>query len=710
MFIKTIKHFAVLSLIFMLASSSAPKDQNPKNQILLKALIYGLSAGHYDVKQLNDKFSEQAFDLFLRRIDYQKFFLLEEDVKEMEKYKYFIDDEINAASYQLLGLTSQILAKRIAETETQVLDIFSKPFDFKTKESYEADPKKYQYVKNAQERYDRWRKDLKYRVLVQYQQLLQQNDNLKKEKEAGNAKDAVIKTEAELEKESRESLEKNYKEYFTRLKAQDQQDWLEDYLNAITSTYDPHTNYFAPKEREDFNIEMTGQLEGIGASLISSEGYIKIAAIVEGSPCWRQGELAVGDIILKAAQAEAEPTDLVGMRVDKAVTYIRGKKGTEVRLTLKKKEGTIKTISIIRDVIVFEETYAKSAVLKSEAGKKIGYIYLPKFYANFENPAGRQCFQDVKTEIQKLKKDNVEGIILDLRNNGGGSLQDVVNMTGLFIPNGPVVQVKSRDVAPQILSDPDPNTDYDGDLAIMVNQNSASASEIIAAALQDYKRAVIVGSNATFGKGTVQRMIDLDNFLDDNYKTIKPLGALKITLQKFYRIDGSTTQLKGVIPDVILPDVSHYLKVGEKDQDYAMAWDQITPLTYTAWANSPDIAFLKKRSEERLAKSEAFKAVDQYAKRLKKQSDLTSRSLSLEGYKADLEQNKKENESYGEAFKTIKNIETMPLEMDRLAFGSDSVKIKKNQNWLNSLQKDVYLQETLKIMDDMKIKSFGKKD
>ena len=374
----------------------------------------------------------------------------------------------------------------------------------------------------------------------------------------------------------------------------DESDWLSIYLNSITTIYDPHTAYFPPQDKENFDIAMSGQLEGIGARLTSKGGFIVVAEIVPGSACWRQGQLKVGDKILKVGQGDEEPIDITDMRTDHAVKYIRGKKGTEVRLTVKQVDGSVITIPIIRDIVILEETYTKSAVIDNK-----GYINLPKFYADFSGNGGRDCSDDVKNEILKLKEEGVEGIILDLRNNGGGSLQDVVEMAGLFIKEGPIVQVKAKVGKPRVYSDTDESVYYDGPLVVMVNTYSASASEILAAAMQDYGRAVIVGgSPTTFGKGTVQRAFDLDGFVSEAYDEIKPLGALKLTLQKFYRIDGGTTQLKGVTPDIILPDTWSYLNVGEKDQEFPIPWDEI---------GSPEVPGVGKLNQAAIRKHQAKK-------------------------------------------------------------------------------------------------------
>jgi carboxyl-terminal processing protease len=449
---------------------------------------------------------------------------------------------------------------------------------------------------------------------------------------------------------------------------------------------------------------MSGRLEGIGATLQEKDGYIKVTEIVTGSPSWRQGELQAGDIIMKVAQGDAEAVDIVDMRLDKAVQLIRGPKGTEVRLTLKKVTGEIKTISIIRDIVVLEETYAKSAVITRESdGSRVGYIFLPKFYADFSNSGGRNCSDDVAKEVEKLKKEKVDAIVLDLRNNSGGSLNDVVKMTGLFIERGPIVQVKSRGQEPYVLEDRDSRVQYDGPLVVMVNSGSASASEILAAAIQDYHRGVIMGT-PTYGKGTVQRFFDLDQMAPAGAEAdaMKPLGSVKLTTQKFYRINGGTTQLEGVTPDVLIPDPYTYLDRGEEEQDYPMPWDEIKPVPYSTWLyGTSDIKGLAANSYARIAKDECFKTIDENAKWLKSQQDHTTFSLQLDTFRAEEEKEKKEGERFKDIQKEIPGFAALLLAEDKAAVAADTARMARSDEWLKNLRKDHYLLEAVNIVKDM---------
>ena len=484
-------------------------------------------------------------------------------------------------------------------------------------------------------------------------------------------------------------------------------DRLTIYINAITNTYDPNTAWLPPKDKANFDIAFSGQLEGIGAQLQEKDGYIRIVRIIPGSASWRQGQLKAKDIILKVGQGTGEAVDVVDMRIDDAVKLIRGKKGTEVRLTVKKLDGSIIVIPIIRDVVILEATYAKSALVGRNdlPALKIGYIHLPKFYADFNNKGGRNCAEDIKKELIKLKEEDVDGIILNLRNNRGGSLDDAVKMAGLFIEKGPIVQIKSRTGKPHILRDRDPMVYYDGPLIIMVNSFSASASEILAAAIQDYKRGVIIGSAATFGKGTVQRLINLDGYLPKDHGDVKSLGTLKLTTQKFYRIDGGATQLKGVYPDIILPDAYSYIDIGAKELEFAMPWDEILPAEFELWKpeakRSNNIDKLKKKSGSRIKNNLTFKLIIENAERFKKQRDKTIYSLNLSVFKDELKKVNEEAKRYNRIQKEIPELNIHSTKSDLSVIQSDSSKIQRTQTWHVTLKKDAYLFEAMAVINDM---------
>lgn len=685
--------------VFLVSFSQTTYNDSEKDKVLMSIISQSLMKAHYLPQKIDDRFSEKVFSLFIDRLDSRKRFFTQKDIDEIKKYNHLIDDEINNSSYEFFDILEQKINTRITEAENYYKEILANPFDFIMNENIELDADKIIFAANTTEIKDYWRKFLKYETITHLYDLQKKQD---KAIEKNDTTVDILSFE-ELEAKARKKILKKYESSFHNMSKLKRKDRLQVYLNSITGIYDPHTTFFPPKEKKQFDIDMSGQLEGIGATLTDKDGYITITSIIPGSACWRQGELKEGDVILKVAQGDEEPVDIIDMRLDNAVQLIRGKKGTEVRLTVKKKvDESIEVISIIRDVVKIEATYARSAVLSEEKNKeKFGYIYLPKFYVDFKNVNGPNCARDMKNEIKKLKEENIDGLIVDLRNNTGGSLPYVVDIAGLFIKDGPIVQVKSRIGKPSVYSDTDSEIQYDGPLVIMVNSFSASASEILAAAMQDYNRAVIIGSTSTYGKGTVQRFLDFDSFLPADLEEMKPMGALKVTMQKFYRVNGGATQLKGVIPDIILPDSYTYLDVGEKEYDYAMNWDEIAPLDYTDWKTSYSIDKLRKSSVSRIKKNETFKLIAKNAKRIHEQKEETIYPLNFEKYTAFKKKQKKEADKYKKIGKDNLGllIET-PL-MDAPTNQLDSIKWDKEQSWHKSIRKDIYIKEAFSVLDDM---------
>lgn len=669
------------------------KNTSPegKNEILIKALMQGLSSAHYKPEKVDDDFSKKAFKLYLDRLDYNKKFLLESDVAKLRQYETLLDDQLRAGSYEFFDIAADLIETRTKESEAYYKEILAKPFDFSKEENIELDGEKLAFAKDKNELKEAWRKQLKYQTLVRLADMQKEQ-----EKATASASTGNVKTFEQMEAEARDKVMTAYNELYKRLDQVTRDDRRSTYINAVANVYDPHTGYFPPKAKKDFDIEFTGRLEGIGASLQEKDGQIKVMEIVPGSPSYLQGDLKPGDAIQKVAQGNADAVLVEGMRLDDAIQLIRGKKGTEVRLTVRKQDGSTRIIPIVRDVIVFEETYAQSAMIDEK--QKIGYIKLPGFYADFERNGGRNSGADVKAEVEKLKAAGMQGLILDLRNNGGGSLSDAVEMAGLFIDQGPIVQVRTASGKTVVLDDRDPEVQYGGPLVIMVNSNSASASEILAAAMQDYKRAVIVGT-PTFGKGTVQQFIELDEALPSQFDPYKPFGALKLTIQKFYRINGGTTQLRGVTPDVILPDPYSFLDFGEKEQDFPLAFDEIAPARYKPWTKSKlNIPAIKANSKERTASSESFKVIKESGERLKKQSDITTRSLSLAKYLAEEKKSETANKQMEDAQKNIPVLSVSRLKTDLQTIAGDTAKMARNKDFMKSLQKDVYVEEAVAII------------
>jgi carboxyl-terminal processing protease len=697
-----IKSFLIFGLIIGVVSLFAlyPRqieDPIEKEAVILKSVVNILERAHFKPKDINDDFSKKVYQSYLDLLDGGKRFLIQADVDKLKPYEKQIDDEILATKLNFFNASLDIINAAQSRVKSFYKEILAKPMTFNEKETISYDFDKMPYAKNEKELYARWEKILKANVLDEIVQVQngQENDSLKVDK-------SEIKSFATIEKEAREKVLKDYDRLFERMEKLRREDRFSDYINSITEQFDPHTSYFSPNDKEDFDIGMSGRLEGIGARLQADGEYTKVSEIVVGGPAWKEKNLEAGDVIMKVAQEGQPAIDIRGMRLDDVVSKIRGKKGTKVILTVKKVSGTMQNITITRDEVLMDESFAKSVIIGQEGVlENIGYIYLPKFYADFDNNKGRFSFTDVAKEVEKLKKANVNGIILDLRNNPGGSLNDVVKMAGLFIEQGPIVQVKSRENEPYVMNDEDKNYAYDGPMVVLVNHQSASASEILAAALQDYKRAVIIGGTSTYGKGTVQRFVDLDRTVSVA-NNLKPLGQLKLTIQKYYRINGGSTQLEGVTPDIVLPDAFNYIKIGERENKSAMEWTKIAPARYTQNVfvinNMDDI---KAKSKKRVETNPLFKAIDENAHRIKEQSDKKIYTLELDSYKKDMNSRKEQTKKFNALFKEIPGLSVENIPEDAKLIQRDSANIARNQTFIKNIKKDVYIEEAMQVIKDL---------
>ncbi len=654
-----------------------------------------LNQAHFSPKAIDDSFSQNAFELYIKRIDNTKKFLTQQDIDQLSKYRTLLDDEILSGKMDFFMEANKLLDQRMEIIKSWYKSILSKPFDHTKIETIETNPKKLNPAKNKTALKKEWQKLLKYQALIRLSEFMDTQENIK------SGKDTVskVKTFTEMEIESREKVTKNYDDFFRRMGQLDETDKLAIFLNTLSNVYDPHTEFFAPKAKENFDIQMSGQLQGIGAQLQERDGQIKVSNIVPGSPSWRQGQLKAGDIILKVGQGSADPVDISSMPLDDAVQLIRGKKGTEVRLTVKKVDGSVIIIPIIRDVVVLEETYAKSLII--ETGKKTGYIKLPSFYADFNKAGGRRCADDMRKEILKLKSDGITGLIIDLRNNGGGSLTDVVEIAGMFIPQGPIVQVKSRGMRPDVLEDKDTSVLWRGPLVIMVNNISASASEILAAAMQDYGRGVIIGGEQTFGKGTVQRILSLDGYVPVSEYSLRPLGDIKLTTQKFYRINGETTQLNGVRSDISIADRYEKLYKGEREEEFPLEWDRIESSTFDKWKWAPDLEKIRKKSAVRVSSSAAFSFFNELGDYYKKQSEETLVSMNLEAYRKEQKKDNDENDKLEKLTNELVGLKITSAAQDLINMPTDSTRKALHDDWLKSVNKDFYIREALEVVNDI---------
>ncbi|WP_264511193.1 carboxy terminal-processing peptidase [Flavobacterium sp. N1719] len=694
------RHFKKILLVLVVAIglwSFMPKskDGDPeKDKLLLELLTYVIEKGHYNPANIDDTFSKGVYKEYIDALDPSKRFFLQSDIDEFSKYETKIDDQILSRDLTFFNLTYNRLVQRMEESRAYYREILENPIDYKVDETINTDYENAPYCKDVSELKERWRKQIKLSTLsslVEKQKL---------QEKGGDKKDAKIEVKSyeQLEKETRESALKSLNENFDFIKDLTRSDWFSVYVNAITTRFDPHTSYFAPEDKERFDVSMSGKLEGIGARLQKKNDFTEITELISGGPAWRGKELEAGDVVLKVAQGSAEPVDVVGMRLDDVVKKIKGPKGTEVRLTVKKQDGSLKVISIIRDEVEIEETYARSSIVEKN-GVKYGIIYLPKFYIDFENKDSRDAAKDVAVEVEKLKAAGVQGLIVDVRDNGGGSLKTVVDIGGLFIDQGPIVQVRSAAGRKEVLYDRDPKVAWDGPLVIMTNEFSASASEILAAAMQDYKRAVIVGGKQTYGKGTVQNVIDLNQFVRGS--SVGDLGALKTTTQKFYRINGGSTQLEGVKSDVVMPDKYAYLKMGERDIDNAMPWDKIDPAQYKTWSNEPNYDYALASSKKRIANNPYMKLIDENAKWLDERNDVTAFSLQIDKYKQEQKQLDETNKKFKSIGDYTNKFEFKSLPDEEEQMKTDATLKEKRSRWHENLSKDIYIEEAIHVLDDL---------
>ncbi len=713
---RLILFLSLLLPLFAFGQGSSSQQSIPeaqKDKLVGNILKNTLETYHYKKLKINDGVSSMAFDKFVEKIDFSKQFLTRADVDNLSKYRKQLDDEMVSGNVEISNVAASILKKRVAQIEGFRDDFFKKPFDFTEDESLEMDPKKREWVKNDKELKELWRKIFKNSVLGNYLALRDaaeddsKNKTDKKNKKK-KKKDEKKLTDKEMLTKAHKTTSEKYDKIFSRLKKQDREDTLESFYNSITEVFDPHTSYLPPKRKEDFDIDISGQLEGIGAVLQEDGSQIKVVKIVPGGAAWRQKDLEVEDVIMSVTEGDGEPVSLLDMSVDDAVRYIRGKKGTEVKLSVRKADGSRKIIPIVRDVVQIDASYARSSVIEHPKLKgKVGYIKLPKFYRDFGD-IDRNCTNDVRDELRRLKSEKVDSIILDLRDNGGGALEDARQMSGLFIEKGPIVQVRDHENEVSILEDNDPTVEWDGPLVVLVNRFSASASEILAGAMQDYGRAVIVGSEQTHGKGTVQVLLSLNQ---GPLTMFAPqMGALKVTIQKFYRVNGESTQFKGIRPDIVMPDIFSYTKSLEQDLENALEYDTINPQKYKKWDDfKPDITNLKKLSMERTKTNERLSAMLDYAKVLEKRNKETTTSLKMDKV---LEQEKKNDVlakkfKYDEANKEIKiSAFEASIKSHQNIKPGDEKQWKEDLNqrgeeWIESLQKDAILEEALYISEDL---------
>lgn len=677
--------FVIFPLLLIGFAITNKKFSDPnKDRLLMEVVKYVVEKGHYKKISIDDNLSENLYHSFIKQLDNQKRFFLKSDIREFEKYKYLLDDQIKEYDLSFFNLVYQRSKIRIEEAKSYYEELVNNKFNFNLNENIDLDFEKKEYARSKSEIKNRWRKQLKFSTLDIA--TLKLGDTL-----------SVINDR--IYNESIAIVKKNTEDYFEFITDLDRDDWYSNYLNAFLTQLDPHTYYFQPEDKERFDVNISGKFTGIGARLTKTEGNIKVVEIIIGGPVWKDKLLDVGDIIIKVAQENEEPVDIVGMKVDDAIKLIKGPEKSIVSLTVKKLDGSIKEVQITRALVELEELYAKSTLIE-EDDIRYGYISLPKFYVDFSNYKNRNSAEDVKNEIIKLKNNGIEGLILDLRNNGGGSLQSVVDMTGLFIEKGPIVQVKSIGNRKQVLYDRNSEIIWDGPLVVLINEMSASASEILAAALQDYERAVILGSKKTFGKGTVQNVIDLNKFISNSDFD---LGALKITTDKFYRINGESVQLEGVKSDVIVPDSYMHIFNGEKDEENPLAWDKIDPAMYNPWINEGSLDFISSNAQSRVNDNNYLKLISKRADWIEKQQKNKTIPLKFLTYQNYLDENKNKTKEFESLSKYSNDLNFKLLKSEKDYIMSNKELLSNRNRWHKNLTKDIYISEGVNILKQLSL-------
>ena len=686
----------IISVIIFFELSANKFDDPNKDKLLVELVSVVLDRLHYDPKIIDDDFSKSVYDDYIKAIDPQKRFLLKSDIEKFDQYKLLIDDQIKSSSIDFFNLTYETLMLRVDEVESFYIDILDNPFDFNIDENLNTDFEQLDYAVGLNDKISIWRKRLKLSTLDGFAS----KKIVQEEKDSLDDSEKELKSDIELEIESRNAILENLKDFFDFNDDLERKDWFSIYLNSIVNQFDPHTVYLAPQAKDVFDQNISGRFQGIGARLLKKNQQVEIAEIIIGGPVWRDKLLNVGDLILGVSQnPDDEPVDISIMKLSDAVDLIKGEKGTKVYLMVKRVDGGIEQVEITRDIVELEETYAKSSLIYQES-KKFGFITLPSFYIDFNDYGQRNAASDIKKEILKLKNENVNGIIMDLRGNGGGSLKTAVDITGFFIDKGPVVQVKSIGGRKEVLKDTDPSVIWDGPLVILVNEFSASASEILAAALQDYNRAIIIGSKQTYGKGTVQNVLSLNQFISGN--TYGELGFIKLTTDKFYRISGESTQLEGVKSDIVLPNRYSYIDIGERDLENPLSWDQINSANYSPLNKQLYYDKSLENSKNRISKNEFFNIINEQAKWVKEQQEDNIVSLNYDNYKMDMDNNKKESEKFKkiEDFKSNYKFEWL---RDNRIMGDeipDEI-IERRNRWIDDLKKDLYVDEAVNILSDL---------
>jgi carboxyl-terminal processing protease len=690
---------------------------DPREPRLGAAIQQLLERGHVRPHKIDDAIGLKAFAMYVEHLDPSKMFLLKSQVDALARDAAKMDDQLRGGDFRLARTGAALIAREREKVAALVAELLAAPLDLTVDETLETDPKKIDYAGSEQERRERWRKNLKREQLERVDRM---EESLKAAEklaasdagvvDAGAVLELPPATPEEREKKAREELARSYAGRFSRLKKPDPLEAAELFVNAFASVFDPHTLYLPPADQEEFNIQISGSLEGIGAVLSEAdEHYITVRELVPGGAAWREGQLEAGDLIMAVKQTNSPAVDVADMRINDVVRMIRGPKGTVVTLTVKKSDKRILPIPITRDVVIVEDAYARGATLNlgpKQAG--MGYIQLPSFYGNTRSLRGqtpeREATGDVRALLAYFAKQKSPGVIIDLRGNGGGLLNHANDITGLLIDEGPVVAARNAEGELQVLGDEEPGVVFGGHVIVLVDRFSASASEILAGALQDYGRALIVGTGPTHGKGTVQAMIDLDRLGRAGEES---LGVAKLTVQQFFLVDGESTQWRGVIPDVVLPDPAAHVESGERYLENAIPWSKIDPLPAKPWAHHDwTLSALVEKSSVRQAAQPIFAQVTARSEYVLARRKDTVVPLKREAWRAlrdkdheVLDKLELKQDSGPERF-SVKRVEYRPQVAAAPVPPTRAAKPQPDR-WQETLARDPWVEEALHLLTDM---------
>ena len=668
-----ISAFVVGSLLSNCDTSiSSRQVHTPQATVLMPKIVNAVQERHYKPRSLDDALSKDMFEYFIKQLDPQKEFFTQKDINRLKNYQLNLDEAIIANDFEFFDMAISLLENGMVLAEKTTTQLLAKSPDFSIKENLEVNFSKLNYAANKKDLKDRWRKKLK-KYLLDQMYVEEKNDP------AISAEDLF----AFANKKVKKLLDIK----FDKLKAIKDNQRVEEYANAFLKVHDYQSQYFSPNEKSVWDDKFTRSFVGIGVRLEIENGYPKVIESIVGGPAWKSKSILTDDVILKIKEPKSETVDLMGKSLDEVISLIKGPIGAKVQLTIKKKDGLKEVVTLTRNKIEFD--IAMSFLLNDDKSKqKIGYIRLPRFYAGDPGSAAH-----VLSEIETLKTNQVEGIIFDVRNNQGGSGGMCRDIIGYFLEDGIYMQTKRSDKEVNQSGDNDPSVQYDGKLVVLTNAKSGSASELFSGTLQDYKRALIVGGESTFGKGSMQ------NFVDLNENQSNSFGEVKMSVGLFYTATGRSPQSTGIIPDIKLSDDYKYIASGERAQPFSMAADSLAKSKVSQKINVvKNIAVLEAKSRARTDANKRFQLAEAKAKQLMKSEESQLVKLDWTGFKKQKDSSANLQAQWQEIYADIEGFE---VSFDRAALFKDSASILNRERWMNQIKSDPYIYECYQIINDM---------